>query len=147
MLCALQGVVPVWGTVLCVGEDGHIAIELTTRCSLDASDDTCESGRNVNACPCCISEDASRDCHDTLVSPYALSSRSNGQKTQSAHSGGAVTVTGIHASAISSVTADSSGNIRNPFLIESATQCSISSVILTDLNPPRFLAKFQKTDI
>lgn len=131
MLCVIQGVVPAWGAVLCVGEDGHVAIELTIRCALDTSDDdTCESGRDVNSCPCCISEDASPACNDTRVSPYSLSSGSNVPYTQGTPSGGAVTVTGVHVSASSFVTANASGNIGNPFFIESVTHRSLSSVIL-----------------
>lgn len=115
---------------MCVGEDGHVAIELTARCALDATDETCESGRNVNACPCCISEDTSRDCHDMLISPYSLLSGSVVPKAPDAHFGGIVAVTGGHVFALSLVSANSYGNIQNPFFIESLTQYSISSIVL-----------------
>ncbi|MFH0727219.1 MAG: hypothetical protein V2B19_12870 [Pseudomonadota bacterium] len=105
-------------------------MKLTTSCALEASDDACGSGRDAQSCPCCIGEEASRACNDSIVSPYSLSSGSIVPRTPDAHSGGALAVTGVHMSAISFVTANSSGNIRNPFLIESAIHRSIFSIIL-----------------
>lgn len=130
MLCVFQVVVPAWGTVLCVGEDGHVAMRLSASCALKVSGETCESGPDAGPCPCCISGEAPRGCNDTLVSPYSLSAGSVVPRTPEAHSGGAVMVTGVHESAISCVMANSVAGIRNPFLIESPAHHGISSVIL-----------------
>jgi hypothetical protein len=130
MLCVFQVVVPAWGTVLCVGEDGHVAMRLSASCVLEASGDTCQSSPDAGPCSCCISGEASRGCSDTLVSPYSLSAGSVVPRAPDAHFGGAVMATGVHESAISCVMANSSVDIRNPFLIESAAHCGISSVIL-----------------
>jgi hypothetical protein len=129
-LCMLQAVVPAWGAMLCVGDDGHVAIKLMTGCPLGSPGDICESRRNSGPCPCCISDADPRDCSDTSVFPFLRSLRSNIQKTPEVQSGAIVSVTGTHTCALSFVATNSSRNIRNPFFIESVTQFSISSVVL-----------------
>jgi hypothetical protein len=130
VLCVLQAVVPAWGAVLCVGDDGRVAIKLMTGCPLETPADTCESGRDAGSCPCCISGANPRDCSDTPVSPFLRSLRSNIQKTPETQSGVMVAVPGTHTCTLSVVATHSSRNIRNPFFIERVTQLSISSVVL-----------------
>lgn len=130
LLCLFQIAVPAKGAVLCIGEAGHVAIELITGCALQTPNDFCASGQGSRSCPHCIGEDDHRDCRDISPSTVSLSSRSSIPITPAIHSGWAVSATALHAGAPSFGKVGTSGYISNPFLIQSMTQRSFFCVVL-----------------
>lgn len=116
---------------MCVGENGHVAIELMNECAVQSSEGACELDRTAGPCPHCIGEENSRNCNDFSLSPFSLSFRSAIQATLNIPSERAVSVIGLQAGTLPPFAAAGfSGDICNPFFIESATQRHLSVIVL-----------------
>lgn len=130
MLCVFQVAVPAWGVVLCIGERGHVAIELMTGCTLKPPEDTCESSGEPGFCPRCYSEEDHGDCNDISPPPFSLSYRTKIHATPDIHNGWAVSSAGLRAGSPAFLAAANSGDIFNPFLIQNGTRHIFSCVVL-----------------
>lgn len=76
VVCSLLGIAPSLGSVLCIGDQGHVAVELLAECGLAGQSNTVfDSSKGTSSCQNCIEEDGPYTCNDTAISPAFLSPR------------------------------------------------------------------------
>lgn len=78
VLAVILGVLPTWGAVLCIAEDGHFALELNLGDSLNA--DPCGAGKPADALCCLEAANGDDACKDVSIVVSLITSRFQSQE-------------------------------------------------------------------